>query len=68
MHHGVLEIASQIDLHAASITELERSFAETFAGAGVALDGELARVAAEGMGGYPLTGSWTSPSLDCANT
>lgn len=49
-----LRRADRIDLHAASIAEVERSFAETFAAAGVALDGELARVAAEGTGGYPF--------------
>ncbi|WP_284763149.1 hypothetical protein [Arthrobacter sp. efr-133-R2A-63] len=49
-----LRRANPIDLHAASIAEVERSFAETFTAAGVALDGELARVAAEGPGGYPF--------------
>ncbi|MHC6220503.1 ATP-binding protein [Arthrobacter sp. MMS24-S77] len=49
-----LRRADRIDLHAASIAEVERSFGETFAAAGVALDGELARVAAEGTGGYPF--------------
>lgn len=49
-----LRRADRIDLHAASIAEVERSYTETFAGAGVALDGELAKVAAEGTGGYPF--------------
>src|SRR6478609_10014127 len=49
-----LRRADRIDLHAAAVKEVERSFTETFQHAGVALDGELARVAAEGTGGYPF--------------
>ncbi|WP_395405430.1 ATP-binding protein (plasmid) [Arthrobacter sp. UC242_113] len=49
-----LRRADRIDLHAASITEVERSFTETFASAGVPLSGELARDAAEATGGYPF--------------
>lgn len=49
-----LRRADRIERHAASIAEVERSFAGTFAAAGVALDGELARIAAEGTSGYPF--------------
>lgn len=49
-----LRRADRIDLHAASITEVERSFSETFAAAGMALAPELAREAAEATGGYPF--------------
>jgi hypothetical protein len=49
-----LRRADRIDLHAASITEVERSFAETFEGAGKTLSPDLARSAAEGTGGYPF--------------
>lgn len=49
-----LRRADRIDLHTASIAEVERSFAETFEGAGKTLSPELARSAAEGTGGYPF--------------
>ncbi|WP_248761453.1 ATP-binding protein [Pseudarthrobacter sp. SSS035] len=49
-----LRRADRIDLHAASIVEVERSFTETFEGAGKTLSPELARSAAEGTGGYPF--------------
>ncbi|SFT52348.1 ATP-binding protein [Arthrobacter sp. ov118] len=49
-----LRRADRIDLHAASITEVERSFTETFAGAGMTLTAELAKAAAEATGGYPF--------------
>jgi AAA ATPase domain len=49
-----LRRADRIDLHAASITEVERSFTETFASAGMTLGEGLARDAAEATGGYPF--------------
>lgn len=49
-----LRRADRIDLHAASIVEVERSFTETFEGAGKTLSPELVRSAAEGTGGYPF--------------
>ncbi|UKA53435.1 ATP-binding protein [Arthrobacter sp. FW305-BF8] len=49
-----LRRADRIDLHAASITEVERSFTETFASAGMTLNPELAKDAAEATGGYPF--------------
>ena len=49
-----LRRADRIDLHAASIAEVERSFSETFAGAGIGLSPHLAKAAAEATGGYPF--------------
>jgi hypothetical protein len=49
-----LRRADRIDLHAASIAEVERSFSETFTEAGIALSAELAGAAAEATGGYPF--------------
>ncbi|BAS11003.1 conserved hypothetical protein [Arthrobacter sp. Hiyo4] len=49
-----LRRADRIDLHAASITEVERSFSETFAEARIPLSANLAREAAEATGGYPF--------------
>ncbi|PTT70777.1 ATP-binding protein [Arthrobacter sp. HMWF013] len=49
-----LRRADRIDLHAASIAEVERSFTETFEGAGKTLGSDLARTAAEATGGYPF--------------
>jgi hypothetical protein len=49
-----LRRADRIDLHAASIVEVERSFLETFADAGITLSAELAGEAAQATGGYPF--------------
>lgn len=49
-----LRRADRIDLHGASIAEVERSLAETFASAGLPLGAGLARDAAAGTGGYPF--------------
>lgn len=49
-----LRRADRIDLHAASITEVEHSFSETFAEARIPLSANLAREAAEATGGYPF--------------
>ncbi|MGO4227471.1 AAA family ATPase [Arthrobacter sp. YAF34] len=49
-----LRRADRIDLHAASIVEVERSFSETFADAGITLSAELAGEAAQATGGYPF--------------
>lgn len=49
-----LRRADRIDLHAASISEVARSFRETFARAGVPLGAGLAGDAAAGTGGYPF--------------
>ncbi len=49
-----LRRADRIDLHAASISEVERSFAETFAEAGITLSPEHTGEAAAATGGYPF--------------
>ena len=49
-----LRRADRIDLHAASISEVERSFAETFADAGITLSPEHTREAAQATDGYPF--------------
>lgn len=49
-----LRRADRIDLHAASVDDVQRSFAETFAAGGFALEMHQARRAAEATGGYPF--------------
>lgn len=49
-----LRRADRIDLHAASVDEVERSYSETFKRACMTLPPKLARVAAEATGGYPF--------------
>ena len=49
-----LRRADRIDLHAASIAEVQRSFTETFNTAGKRLTVDLAEAAAEATGGYPF--------------
>jgi hypothetical protein len=49
-----LRRAERIDLHAASIAEVERSYAGTFGDAGISISGELVQSAAEATGGYPF--------------
>jgi hypothetical protein len=49
-----LRRADRIDLHAASINEVERSFTETFAGAGMPLTANLAGDNAAATAGYPF--------------
>jgi AAA+ ATPase superfamily predicted ATPase len=49
-----LRRADKIDLHAAAVNEVERSFAETFQEAEIKISHELVRRAAEATGGYPF--------------
>lgn len=49
-----LRRADRIDLHAAAIDEVQRSYVEIFAAGGFALDEGRARRAAEATGGYPF--------------
>jgi len=49
-----LRRADRIDLHAATIDEVESSYRETFAGISDRLDPAFLRVAAESTGGYPF--------------
>lgn len=49
-----LRRADRIDLHAATVNEVERSFAETFQEAGITISAKLIREAAEATGGYPF--------------
>lgn len=49
-----LRRAERIDLHAARIQEVERSYASTFQNAGIRISGDLVRYAAEATGGYPF--------------
>lgn len=49
-----LRRADKIDLHAAAIRDVERSFTETFATAGITIARDLAHRAATTTGGYPF--------------
>ncbi|WP_262106410.1 ATP-binding protein [Arthrobacter sp. Marseille-P9274] len=49
-----LRRADKIDLHAAAIRDVEKSFGETFQGASFHIDPGLIREAAEATGGYPF--------------
>ena len=49
-----LRRADRIDLHSASIEETAQSHSELFAQGGHPISSELARLAAEGTGGYPF--------------
>lgn len=49
-----LRRADRIDLHAAAVDEVERSYREIFADGGFTLSAEQARRAAEATGGYPF--------------
>lgn len=49
-----LRRADRIDLHAAAVNEVERSYAATFDEAGIEIAPDLLRHAAEATGGYPF--------------
>ncbi|WP_369045637.1 AAA family ATPase [Sinomonas sp. P10A9] len=49
-----LRRADRIDLHGASIEEVQRSYEQTFAAGGFPLEPALAAAAAEATGGYPF--------------
>lgn len=49
-----LRRADRIDLHAAAVKEVERSFTHTFAHAGIRISDEEVRHAAQATGGYPF--------------
>ncbi|MBT2512343.1 ATP-binding protein [Arthrobacter sp. ISL-30] len=49
-----LRRADKIDLHAAAILDVEKSFTATFAGAGFRIDPELVARAAQATDGYPF--------------
>lgn len=49
-----LRRADKIDLHAAAIRDVERSFTETFATAGITISPDLIHKAAAATGGYPF--------------
>ena len=49
-----LRRADKIDLHAAAVRDVERSFTETFARAGFTIEPALLQTAAEATGGYPF--------------
>lgn len=49
-----LRRAECMDLHAAAITDVERSYATTFEDAGIAISDGLVRYAANATGGYPF--------------
>ncbi|MDQ0238160.1 hypothetical protein J2S94_000219 [Arthrobacter bambusae] len=49
-----LRRADKIDLHAAAVRDVETSFTETFAAAGITIDPDLVHKAATTTGGYPF--------------
>ncbi|MFF1831308.1 AAA family ATPase [Paenarthrobacter sp. NPDC058040] len=49
-----LRRAERIDLHAATIMAVERSYASTFRDAGISISNDLVRHAAKATGGYPF--------------
>jgi hypothetical protein len=49
-----LRRAERIDLHAAAINEVERSYVDTFGQAGIRISKDQVRRAAEATGGYPF--------------
>lgn len=49
-----LRRADKIDLHAAAVRDVERSFSETFSNAGIGITPDLVRRAAAATGGYPF--------------
>ncbi|MFJ5958965.1 hypothetical protein ACIQC5_23740 [Paenarthrobacter sp. NPDC092416] len=49
-----LRRAERIDLHAAAINEVKRSYASTFRDAGINISDDLVQIAANATGGYPF--------------
>lgn len=49
-----LRRADRIDLHAAAINEVARSYTDTFCGAGISISNELIQQAAKATDGYPF--------------